>query len=123
MGVLLSGIFFAWKIGQLFKVTSEITDDGRIRTYQVNGQVFFASADKFTDSFDFREALEEVVIDLTGAHFWDISAVAALDKVLLRFRRDGTKVTILGMNEASATTVDLLSEFDKADTLELKPRN
>ena len=123
VGVLLSGIFFAWKIGQLFKVTSEISNDGRARTYSVAGQVFFASADQFADSFDFREALESVVIDLTDAHFWDISAIAALDKVLLRFRRDGTAVTILGMNEASITAVDRLSEFNKAETLELHPRN
>lgn len=122
VGVLLSGIFFAWKISHLFRVTSEITADGRTRTYKVFGQVFFASADKFADSFDFREALESVVIDLTGAHFWDISAVAALDKVLLRFQRDGTAVTILGMNEASATTVDRLSELSQGDTLELQPR-
>lgn len=122
VGVLLSGIFFAWKISHLFRVTSEITADGRTRTYTVSGQVFFASADQFADSFDFREALESVVIDLTGSHFWDISAVAALDKVLLRFQRDGTAVTILGMNEASATTVDRLSELRESDTLELQPR-
>ena len=123
VGVMLSGIFFAWKIGQIFQINSEITDDGRTRTYYVSGQVFFASADQFADSFDFREALDSVVIDLTGAHFWDVSAVAALDKVLMRFRRDGTAVTLLGMNEATTTTVDQLSELNKGDLLELQPRN
>jgi SulP family sulfate permease len=121
VGVLLSGIFFAWKIGQLFGVASTISDDGRRRVYTVRGQVFFASADQFIAAFDFDEALDEVVIDVSHAHFWDLSAVAALDKVVLRFRRDATAVEIVGMNEASATIVDKLAIHDKPDALDLAP--
>jgi sulfate permease, SulP family len=121
VGVLLSGIFFAWKIGQLFGVASTISDDGRRRVYTVRGQVFFASADQFIAAFDFDEALDEVVIDVSHAHFWDLSAVAALDKVVLRFRRDATEVEIVGMNEASATIVDKLAIHDKPDALDLAP--
>ncbi len=105
VGVLLSGIFFAWKISQLFRVTSEITPDGRTRKYTVTGQVFFASADSFADAFDFSEALESVTIDVSRAHFWDISAVEALDKVVLKFRRDATEIDIVGLSEANATMV------------------
>ena len=122
VGVLLSGVFFAWKISQLFEIESEITDDGRIRTYTVSGQVFFASADRFANAFDFHEALESVTIDLSNAHFWDISAIAALDKVLLKFQRDGTQTTILGMNEASRTTADRLGSIKNFEGIELKPR-
>ena len=121
VGVLLSGIFFAWKIGQLFQVSSTITDDGRKRTYVVSGQVFFASTQDFFAAFDFHEGLETVVIDLTRAHFWDISAIAALDKVVLKFRRDGTIVDIVGMNEASSTMVDRLATHDKTDAIEYVP--
>jgi SulP family sulfate permease len=121
VGVLLSGIFFAWKIGQIFRVTSAMSDDGRRRTYSVSGQVFYASADQFIAAFDFQEALDEVVIDVSNAHFWDISAVSALDKVVLKFRRDATDVEIIGMNEASATTVDKLAIHDKAGALDLAP--
>ncbi len=120
-GVLLSGIFFAWKIGQIFGVRSTITDDGRTRTYVVSGQVFFASADAFISAFDFGEALDEVVIDVSHAHFWDISAVAALDKVVLKFRRDATEVRLIGMNEASSTIVDRLAVHDKIDAVDYVP--
>ena len=78
VGVLLSGIFFAGKIAQIFRLTSTASSDGRNRTYVVEGQVFFASADKFLHSFDL-EALEKVTIDLSKAHIWDISSVSALD--------------------------------------------
>ncbi|MCA0922079.1 SulP family inorganic anion transporter [Pseudooceanicola nanhaiensis] len=118
VGVLLSGIFFAWKIAQLFKVTSEVTADGRHRTYRVEGQLFFASSEDFMKAFDFREAPEKVTIDVSEAHIWDISSVAALDMAVLKFRREGAEVEIVGLNKASATIVDRLAEHDKPGAMD-----
>ncbi|MBB4124503.1 SulP family inorganic anion transporter [Martelella radicis] len=118
VGVLLSGIFFAWKIAQLFGVRSELSEDGTQRTYHVEGQLFFASVEDFNAAFDFREALEKVVIDVSRAHIWDISSVGALDMVVMKFRREGADVEIVGLNEASATIVDRLAVHDKPDALE-----
>ncbi len=118
VGVLLSGIFFAGKIAQIFRVTSTLSEDGRQRTYRVEGQVFFASVEDFNAAFDFREALEKVVIDVSRAHIWDISSVGALDMIVLKFRRDGAAVEIIGMNEASETIVDRLGIHDKPGALE-----
>jgi sulfate permease, SulP family len=117
-GVLLSGIFFAGKIAQIFRVTSTASADGRERVYHVEGQLFFASVEQFSKSFDFREALERVTIDVSAAHIWDISSVAAVDMVVLKFRREGTDVSLVGMNAASATIVDRLAEHDKPGALE-----
>jgi SulP family sulfate permease len=118
VGVLLSGIFFAWKISQIFRVTSTLSEDGTHRTYLVEGQVFFASADDFTAAFDFKEALDKVTIDVSHAHIWDISSVASLDMVVLKFRREGTEVELIGLNEASETIVDKLAIHDKPGALE-----
>ncbi len=114
VGVLLSALFFARKVGQLLRITSTLSDDGRQRRYDVEGQVFFTSADQFVGAFDFKEALEHVVIDVSRAHFWDITAVSSLDKVVLKFRRDGAEVDVLGLNEASATMVDRFAVHDKS---------
>lgn len=113
VGVLLSGIFFAAKIAQLFNVTTEISADGRVRTYRIFGQMFYGSVEDFMKAFDFKEAPERVIIDVTGAHIWDISSVQALDMAVLKFRRDGAEVEIVGMNEASETLVDRLAVHDK----------
>jgi len=118
IGVLLSGIFFAWKIAQLFRISSVASDDGRHRTYVVEGQLFFASAEDFMAGFDFKEALEKVTIDVSRAHIWDISSVAALDMAVLKFRRDGAEVEIVGMNAASETIVDRLAVHDKPGALD-----
>ncbi|MCC6208357.1 MAG: SulP family inorganic anion transporter [Gammaproteobacteria bacterium] len=118
VGVLLAAMFFANKVAQYKHVTSRLSDDGAMRTYQVVGQVFFASAEKFVEYFDFKEALDKVVIELTQAHFWDITAVAALDKVVIKFRREGTEVELIGLNEASATIVDKFAVHDKPDAVD-----
>ena len=114
-GVILSGLFFASKVRGLFHVTSSLSEDGRTRTYNVSGEVFFASTERFADAFDFKEVLDAVVIDVSNAHFWDISAVGILDKAILKFRREGARVDVIGLNEKSAMMVQRFGEHDKVD--------
>lgn len=113
VGVLLSGFFFAHKVGQILRVRSQSFDEGRGRHYLITGQVFFASAERFVNAFDYKEVIEKVRIDVSHAHFWDITAVSALDKAVIKFRREGTDVEVIGMNEASATLVDRFAVHDK----------
>lgn len=118
IGVLMSALFFARKVARFFAVEMELSEDGKHRTYHVYGQVFFASAANFSAQFDFKETLEKVTIDMTHAHFWDITGVAALDKIVLKFRREGLEVELLGMNEASVTIVDRLGIYHKPDAID-----
>jgi len=117
-GVLLAALFFANKVSHFMYVESEYDETTDTRTYRVVGQVFFNSADKFLAAFDFKEAVENLVIDLTPAHFWDITAVSALDKAVIKFRREGTRVTVKGLNEASETIVDRFGLHDKPEEID-----
>jgi SulP family sulfate permease len=119
VGVLLAALFFANKIGHFLYINSDADSDGSQRTYTVVGQVFFSSADKFVAAFDFKEAVSKVTIDLSRAHFWDITAVAALDKVVIKLRREGAEVEVLGLNQASATIVDRFGVHDKDNATDL----
>lgn len=113
VGVILSGLFFAQKVSRFFSVTGSLEPDG-VRAYRVRGQIFFATAEAFHGAFDFREEdLKAVIIDLHGAHFWDLTGINALDRVVLKFRHHGLPVEIIGMNEASQTLVDRLALHDK----------
>lgn len=118
VGVLLASLFFANKVSHFMIIKGEANAAMTERSYTVIGQVFFASADKFREAFDFKEVLERVIIDLSAAHFWDITAVSALDKVVIKFRREGTQVQIIGMNAASATIVDRFGVHDKPEEVE-----
>lgn len=116
VGVVLSGVFFAFKVSRMLDVRVQDEADGANeagamalgqRTWRVSGQVFFASADAFIEAFDVLGAEgRPVVIDVTLAHFRDITAVAALDKVVERLRHHGCTVQVLGLNEASAVLID-----------------
>lgn len=118
IGVVLSTLFYANKVGRIFYVKSHDDAAGDSRTYEVVGQVFFTSAEQFISSFDFKEALSHVTIDVHRAHFWDITAIGALDKVVIKFRREGTQVDIVGLNEASATLIDKYGVHDKPAAVE-----
>lgn len=115
-GVLLSALFFASKVSRVLRVDSRM--DQGVRVYRVVGQVFFASTQRFLATFDFREAVSAVCIDVSAAHFWDVSAVAALDQAVLKFRREGASVEVLGLNAASATLVDRFALHDKPGAIE-----
>lgn len=119
VGVLLSALFFANKIGQILYIGSNLSDNNQQRTYNVVGQVFFSSSEQFVGAFDFKEALEKVTIDVSKAHFWDITAISSLDKVVLKFRREGTEVELIGLNEASATLVDKFAIHNRPDVEKL----
>lgn len=106
IGVLLSGVFFAFKVTKLMRVEANYDPVTDTRIYTVSGQIFFASADLFEDQFNLRDQARNVRIDLTAAHLWDVTAVGTLEEVVTRIRRRGTVVVLIGLNQASATLVD-----------------
>lgn len=111
-GVLLSGIFFAYKVRQLVTIKDHV--DGTTHHYVFAGQIFFGSVDMMYEAMEFNEEnIDNVVIDIHDAHFWDISATGILDKIAERLKNEGKNVEIIGMNEASATLVEKYSDHEK----------
>jgi SulP family sulfate permease len=112
VGVLASGLSFARKVTRLFRVESAL--EGDTRTYRVSGELFFATAPAFAEAFDLTEPVARVVIDVSAAHVWDLTAVAALDRVVLRFRRQGHEVEVRGLNQESEALVQRLAQHRRA---------
>lgn len=117
VGVLLSGLFFSSKISKTFKLTSTLSKDEETRIYLVQGQVFFASVTDFVSAFNFKETISQVVIDVKNAHIWDVSSVAALDTVMLKFQRNGIDVQVIGLNQGSEKIVRKHSAHKNDDIL------
>lgn len=116
-GIVMSTVFFSRKIAKLVFVDKTLSADGSHRTYNVAGQIFFVSVHDFLEAFDFQEVVDRVSIDLTHAHLWDQGAVAAIDRVVIKFRRNGTEVDLIGLNEASATLIDRLAIHNSPDAV------
>ena len=121
VGVLLSALFFTSKVRRVLTVESRLDAANSERAYFVRGQVFFASSEALVSEFDFREPLKSVRLDLSHAHFWDITAIEALDRIVNKFRRNGIAVDLIGVNRASATMIDKYATHDKAYPTHFEP--
>jgi sulfate permease, SulP family len=121
VGVLLSALFFTSKVRQVLSVESSLDEAAAERRYVVRGQVFFASSEAFVSEFDFKEPVRSVKLDLSHAHFWDITAIEALDRIVHKFRRNGMTVDVSGLNRASATMIEKYATHDKAGTAHYEP--
>ena len=117
VGVVLSALLFARKVADVAFMEDYLGDDGRTRTYVLNGDLFFVTVTGFLAHIDFQEDVDRVTLDLTHGHVWDASAVAAIDKAVLRFRRRGVEAEVVGLNEASATLLDRVGTHDKPGAL------
>lgn len=101
-GVVTATVLFARRVAHLVTMTREVSQDGTHVAYEVHGELFFASSNDLVYQFDYAHDPDWVVIDLTGAHLWDASTVAALDAVVFKYEKRGKTVDILGVNEYSA---------------------
>ena len=99
-GVALAGILFSRKVAKVIQVEAIDVSDQE-RRYRVVGQLFFVSKIYFLQGFDLHDHPERIVIDLSSAHIWDQSGVAALDQVIRKFRLGGSEVSVEGLNDES----------------------
>lgn len=113
LGVLLSVLFFARKVGKMIAVTERADSSETARRYVVEGQLFFVSAELFAAGFEFHGHPQSVEIDMSAVRLWDVTAVGALDKVVLRYRRQGAAVSVIGLDEAGSALVARLGAHDK----------
>ncbi len=110
-GIILSALFFTAKISKV-KVTSSQKE--HTLNYRAEGQIFFASVTDFVEEFDYQpEGIKNVTIDFSEAHIWDDSGVAAVDKIVLKYRDNGIDVVLSGLNEASSSMIKKMAVHDK----------
>ena len=117
VGIILSALFFAAKISKV-KVTAMAIENAKKKVYRVSGQLFFASVTDFVESFNYKEDVDTIKLDLSNAHIWDDSGVGAIDKVVQKYHQNGIKVEVVGLNDESNKLVDKLADYTKPGGLE-----
>ncbi|MEU6132948.1 SulP family inorganic anion transporter [Saccharopolyspora sp. NPDC047091] len=103
VGSITAMVIFARRVARLVEVSAVTDPDGRHVVYAVRGELFFASSNELVSRFDYAADPEHVTIDLSAAHIWDASTVAALDAITTKYESRGKQVEITGLNEPSAT--------------------
>ncbi|MFV2175557.1 SulP family inorganic anion transporter [Actinomadura sp. LOL_016] len=102
VGTITAMVIFARRVAHLVNVSSVTDPDGGRVVYAVTGELFFASSNDLVYQFDYTGDPDHVTVDLTDAHIWDASTVAALDAVTTKYEARGKTVEIIGLNEPSA---------------------
>ncbi|MEV6371898.1 SulP family inorganic anion transporter [Micromonospora musae] len=102
VGVLTAMVIFARQVARLVEVTSVLDPEGTTRIYSVHGELFFASSNDLVGQFDYAGDPDNVVIDMSRAHVWDASSVAALDAISTKYAARGKSVEIVELNKPSA---------------------
>ncbi|WNF26884.1 SulP family inorganic anion transporter [Streptomyces sp. C11-1] len=102
LGCITAMVIFAKRVAHIAEVSGVVDPDGNQVVYAVTGELFFASSNDLVYQFNYKDDPDDVIIDLTDAHIWDASSVAALDAIETKYAQRGKKVTIIGLNKASA---------------------
>ncbi|WP_147804428.1 SulP family inorganic anion transporter [Alkalicoccus halolimnae] len=112
-GIILSAIFFAWKLSKI-NVEEHFDVKARTLTYEVHGQLFFASVQDFVEDLDFEADVKKVVLDLSNAHLWDDSAAGAIDKIEHKYEQRRVDVEVTGLDRGSRELMDKIGGLSKA---------
>ena len=110
LGLALTAIFFSYKMAGM--QVKEQRDRDTI-VYSVEGQLFFASAESFTNALDFHNDSRTVILDLSGARIWDESAASAIRGALHHFENNSNQVQIRGIDGSSCGLVRRLYGMDE----------
>ncbi|WP_434587582.1 SulP family inorganic anion transporter [Streptomyces sp. A5-4] len=102
VGSVTAMVIFAKRVAHLANVTAVTDPEGTTVVYSVTGELFFASSNDLVSQFNYATDPDKVVIDLTAAHIWDASSVAALDAIETKYAQRGKTVQIIGLNDPSA---------------------
>ncbi|MFJ8057866.1 SulP family inorganic anion transporter [Streptomyces sp. NPDC096142] len=102
VGSVTAMVIFAQRVAHLADVTSVTDPDGTRVVYTVTGELFFAASNELVGRFNYATDPDDVVIDLSAAHIWDASSVAALDAIETKYAQRGKTVEIISLNEPSA---------------------
>ena len=120
VGIIVSAIAFTSKISEI--LVNKNNDSGHVK-YDVKGQLFFASTTKFINSFDYNEKVDSVDIDLSNVKVWDESAVDAIDKVVIKYHKNGITTNLIGLSDSCLELIDNLAVYNKTGGLDMVSRH
>jgi SulP family sulfate permease len=103
-GAIISALVFAWKHA---RVTAHTRPLGRhAKLYELDGPLFFGSAQPFADMFDVDGDPGNVVVDFKNARVMDASGVEAVEKLTERYAKTGKKLTLRHLSEDCKAVLD-----------------
>jgi SulP family sulfate permease len=95
VGVIVSALAYAWNNARRIHAhTRESASDKGAKVYEIQGPLFFGSAEGFTELFDVAGDPDSVIVDFAGSRVVDQSALQAIEAVAGKYEAEGKKITL-----------------------------
>lgn len=94
VGVIISALVFAWENAKKIRARKRISDDGKTKTYEIWGPLFFGSILAFNEKFDIKNDPDNVIIDFVESRVSDHSALEAIFNLVNKYEAEGKKIKL-----------------------------
>ncbi|MDJ0638419.1 MAG: SulP family inorganic anion transporter [Paracoccaceae bacterium] len=93
VGVIVSALAYAWNNATRIRAKRHETPEGA-KVYQVQGPLFFGSADGFAELFDPANDPSVVIVDFAESRVVDQSALTAIEAVAAKYEEAGKRLQL-----------------------------
>ncbi len=93
VGVVVSALAYAWNNATRIHAKTYRTPEGA-KVYQIQGPLFFGSAEGFNELFDVDEDPSLVIVDFDGSRVVDQSALAAIETIAGKYEAAGKSIQL-----------------------------
>ena len=93
VGVIVSALAYAWNNARRIHAKTYVTPEGA-KVYQVQGPLFFGSAEGFAELFDPARDPQTVIVDFADSRVVDQSALQAIEAVAGKYEATGKRVQL-----------------------------
>ncbi|WP_370045330.1 MULTISPECIES: SulP family inorganic anion transporter [Salipiger] len=93
VGVIVSALAYAWNNARRIHARSYTTPEGA-KVYQVQGPLFFGSAEGFAEIFNVAEDPQTVIVDFADSRVVDQSALQAIEAMAAKYEAAGKRLQL-----------------------------
>jgi SulP family sulfate permease len=95
VGVIVSALAYAWQNARRIHAhTRESASDPGARVYEIEGPLFFGSAEGFVELFDIANDPDHVIVDFERSRVVDQSALQAIEAVAAKYEAAGKALAL-----------------------------
>ena len=97
VGVIVSALAYAWNNAR--RIHAKISENSEgAKVYQIQGPLFFGSADGFAELFDLGADPEQVIVDFADSRVVDQSALQAIEAVAAKYQAAGKRIQLVHLS-------------------------
>ena len=85
VGVIISALVFSWENAKKIRARKRLSEDGKIKTYEIWGPLFFGSIQAFNEKFDVKNDPQHIEIDFIESRVSDHSALEAIFNLVNKY--------------------------------------